>query len=326
MSYVGSSILGVLSRMPNGSLTAADYENGGIQFVEGRVEAGSLLPVSAALAVGKSFVAVLRGVNPVTGLTMSPQAGDLIVPLSDVHQVTVGGLRADALGKLPVIQGLAWRDGPATIHVANSSGRSAVFKPALFDDAYWGLVNHLVSLLASRADFVEEEVSDVEEYDIEEPDFGAMVAGALRYFPDTMTNVRELRTLECVLVRGEKSWAGLAILTKKNFGFFEYDECLLEDTDDGKPLLFNLKDVSGCSLIIPEDFSLEVGDHIALMNARQPNLIIKIMLDGDKLVRLGIGLPEYTPEELPHLLKLVQKFLNRIDKKLTKRRAISLPQ
>ncbi|MDQ1060773.1 hypothetical protein QFZ23_004738 [Arthrobacter globiformis] len=325
MSYIGSSILGVLSRMPNGSLTAADYENGGIQFVEGRVEVGSLLPVSAALAVGRSFVAVLRGVNPVTGLKMSPQAGDLIVPLSDVRQVTVGGLRADALGKLPVIQGLAWSDGPATIQVANSSGRSAVFKPALFDDGYWGLVNHLVSLLASRADLVEEE-ADVDEYDIEEPDFGAMVAGALRYFPDTVTNFRELRTLECVLVRGEKSWAGLAILTKKNFGFFEYDECLLEDTDDGKPLLINLKDVSGCSLIVPEDFSLEVGDHIALINAGQPNLIIEIMLDGDKLVRLGIGLPEYTPEELPSLLKLVQKFLNRIDKRLAKRQVISLPQ
>lgn len=325
MSYTGSSILGVLSRMPNGSLTAADYENGGIQFVEGRVEMGSLRPISAALAVGKSFVAVLRSVNPITGLKMGPQAGDLIVPLSDVQQVTVGGLRADALGKLPVIQGLSWSDGPATIQVANFSGRSAIFKPALFDDAYWGLVNHLVSLLASRSDLVEEE-SEVEEYDIDEPGFGDLVTGALRYFPEATANVRELRTLECVLVRGERSWAGLAILTKKNFGFFEYDECLLEDTYDGKPLLFNLKEVSGCAVIIPEGFSLKVGDHIALVNAQQPNLIIKIMLDGDKLVRLGIGLPEYAPEELALLLKLVQKFLNRIDKRLAKRQATSLPQ
>ena len=325
MSYIGSSILGVLSRMPKGSLTADDYADGGIQFVEGRVETGSLLPVSAALAVGKSFVAVLRGVSPVTGLKMIPQTGDFIVPLSDIHQVTVGGVRADSLGKLPVVPGLAWSDGAATIQVANSSGRSATFKPALFDDAYWGLVNHLVSLLASRADLVEEEVSDVEEYDIEETQFGAMVAGALRYFPDTMTNFRELRTLECLLVQGEKSWAGLAILTKKNFGFFEYDECLLEDTDDGNPLIFNLKVVSGCSLVVPENFSLEVGEHIAMTSANQPNLIIKIMLDGDKFVRFGIGLQHYTPEEIPHLLKLVQRFLNRINKRLAKRQAISLP-
>lgn len=304
-------------------LTAADYGDGGIHIVEGRVETGSILPSSAALAVGKSFLAVLRGVNPVTGLKMSPQPGDFVVALSDVRQVTVGGLKKEALSELPVIDGLVWSAGPAIIQVSDSSGRSAVFKPAMFDDAYWGLVNQLVSLLASRADLLKEEELDIDTDDAEEPDFGAVLAGALRYFPDSFTNIYELRTLECVLLSGERSWAGLAILTKKNFGFFEYDECLLEDTNDGKPLLFHLKDVSGCSVTIPASISLAVGEHVVLVNAPQPNLIIKIMLEGDKLVRLGVALPEYTAQELPDLLKLVQRFLKRIDKRLAKRHAIS---
>lgn len=323
MSYIGSSILDVLSRMPEGMLTAADYGNGGIHVVEGRVETSSILPSRAALAVGKSFLAVLRGVNPVTGLKMSPQPGDFVVPLNNVHQVTVGGLKKEALAELPVIGRLVWSAGPAIIQVTDSSGRSAVFKPAMFDDAYWGLVNQLVSLLASRADLLEEEGPDIDMDDVEEPDFGTVLAGALRYFPDSMTNVYELRTLECVLLSGERSWAGLAILTKKNFGFFEYDECLMEDINKGNPLLFHLKDVSGCSVTVPESISLTVGEHVVLDNAAQPNLIIKIMLEGNKLVRLGVGLPEYTPQELPDLLNLVQRFLKRIDKRLSKRHAIS---
>lgn len=321
MSYIGSSILDVLSRMPEGMLTAADYGSGGIHVVEGRVDTGSILPTSAALAVGKSFVAVLRGVNPMTGLKMSPQPGDFIVPLNDVRQVTVGGLRSDALAELPAIDGLVWSAGPAIIQVSDTSGRSAAFKPAMFDDAYWGLVNQLVSLLASRADLFEEDELDLEVDDVVEPDLATVLAGALRYFPDSMTNIYELRTLECVLLRGDRSWAGLAMLTKKNFGFFEYDECLLEDTNDGKPLLFHLKDVSGCSVTLPEGISLAVGEHVVPVNAPQPNLIIKINLEGDKLVRLGVGLPEYSPQELPDLLKLVQRFLKRIDKRLAKQQA-----
>lgn len=41
---------------------------------------GSIMPTSAVMAVGKSFVAILRGVNPVTGLKLTRHAKDFVAP------------------------------------------------------------------------------------------------------------------------------------------------------------------------------------------------------------------------------------------------------
>lgn len=221
-----------------------------------------------------------------------------------------------------MVPGVKWSDGPAIIQVVNSSGRSAEFKPMLFDDSYRTLIAHLLTGLASEASALNEEMQLAEEYDVaDEHGSWDMVQGALRYFP-TVTDLDEVRTLECVMVGNENSWAGLAILSKKDFGFFEYDECLVEDTDAGSPVLFKLKDLSGCKVVKPEDFTLNAGGHVSLTSAPQTNLIIKLELKNESFVRLGVPTDAYTQGEKQHVERLVHSFLRRIEGKLAKKAAL----
>ncbi|MDQ1058158.1 hypothetical protein QFZ23_002059 [Arthrobacter globiformis] len=124
------------------------------------------------------------------------------------------------------------------------------------------------------------------------------------------------------MVGSDTSWAGLAILSKKGFGFFEYDECLVEDTSTGSPVIFKLKDLSGCTVVKPESFSLELFGQVTLISAPQTNLIIKLELKNQTFVRLGVPIDAYTPEEKPHLERLIHSFLKRIEGKLVKRASV----
>lgn len=320
MSFTGSSLLGVWSRIPN--LTAADFETEAIKLIEGRAVGSTLLPTSAVMAVGASFVAILRGVNPVMGLALSPHKDDLVFPLSEVRGISIGGFQTATLHKLPTVSGITWHDGSGAIEIIDSSGRSATFKPRLYDDSYWNLVGHLVDGMVWQTRFFSADEPPIEEDDLtdEVEMWEATVQGALRYFP-VHADLDEVRTLECIMVGKDNTWAGLAVLSKKYFGFFEYDECLVANPTEGNPVICRLKDLITCTVVKPDDFALEAGGHILLNSLPQPNLVMILEFKHQRSVRLGISLESYTTEEKTYMERLVGRFLKRIEGKLAKRAA-----
>lgn len=309
MSYLGPSLLGVVSRLPG------EFLSSNMAAIEGHVETDTFFPPRAALAVGDKFVAVLRGVNMVTGLSLTPHPEDFVIGLDEVELVKVGGMREAMLSELPRSAGLKFTAGPARVEVRTTGGRKVRFKPAAYDQNFWDLLSVLHSSLVARA---QKRLSPTpqDEYDIGEESAVATIRGALRYFPQTTSRTVELLcVLECVLVRNGNAWAGYAVISDDDLGFFEYADCAVEKPEAGSPVLLRMQDVTACSVTTPDSFTVALRRNVAVRRAAEPHMTINIHL-AEQTMRLAVPLEELSVEDKPDMEVLVGNFLNLIDARL----------
>lgn len=310
MSYLGPGYLGVYSRLP-GHLATPD-----IAAIEGRISNEALISPRATLAVGKQVIAVFQGMGLITGLKYDAHPEDWIVPIGEVERIVIGGIRKESLESMPKIPGLLFSSGTSEIQIFSAGGRSATFKPTLFDDDYAKFISVMCSAMSSRPTFREQEQVEVEEYDIgAEMSAADVILGAARYFPDALTEgVEDLALLECILAGQDDAWAGYAIILNENFGFFEYHECL---STDGNPVLLRMEEVTGCDVLKPENFHIAPRVKVKVGLGHEDHLTIRLVAGGHSM-RMAVPLEEHTTEEIRAIEVAVGNLLGLIDIRLNR--------
>lgn len=316
MSYLGSGHA-VTFRIPVPLMSGEAAAH-----VEGRVELGASRSPRAVLYAGHKVVAVLQGVNAITGLSSTPRADDFMVLIQDVERITVGGIRKDLLENLPRVPGLQFRSGSPWIEIRSKSGQTATFKVDAFDEAYSKVVSVLVSALTARDDANNKSddanrkrLSDeAEEYDLgDDAALQATIYGALRYFPEAATgSLDDLVLLPCMMIGDKSSWSGHSIVLNEDLGFFEYSDCSVEDKSKGSPVLAKMSEITGCTVFKPEGFKIAQRSTVQMGKAAGNYVKIKILL-GQKSMTLMVPLDAYDAEETPYVEKITDNFLKLIN-------------
>lgn len=314
MSYFGSGHA-VNFRIP---VPLMSQESG---HVEGRVELGAARSPRAVLYAGHKVVAVLQGINAITGLSSNPRADDFMVLIKDVELITVGGIRKELLENLPRVPGLRFGSGSPRIEIRSQSGEAATFKVEVFDEAYSKVVSVLVSALTARDNAKNSDdanckcLSDeVEEYDLGvDAALQETIYGALRYFADAaMGSLDGLVVLPCMMIGDKGSWSGHAIVLKDDLGFFEYSDCSVEDKSKGSPVLAKMSEITGCTVFKPEEFNIAQRSRVQMGKAAGNYVKIKVLF-GQKSMTLMVPLDAYDAEETPYVEKITDNLLESIN-------------
>ncbi|AOT05773.1 hypothetical protein [Arthrobacter sp. U41] len=98
----------------------------------------------------------------------------------------------------------------------------------------------------------------------DEQDPNRLIDGALRYFDEIdLAFLGDRLMVPAVMFRGngddQQQWLGLVMSKDGMFGFFEESDCLVDDVDDGEPVIYRLSDLRACKVSVPESIYVPPG-------------------------------------------------------------------
>lgn len=148
----------------------------------------------------------------------------------------------------------------------------------------------------------------------------AMAEGADRYFETVaLSFLGDQVMLPSTYVYGEgadeRRWDGWLITKDGLIGFFEESDLLTKDAAQGSPILAQLGDLNGCSILIPTS-SAQALSHIDYQGASN-NFICSLRFDGGKRWRLAVWLEDLPSDLREEAMEGVVELLRIIDKALT---------
>lgn len=247
-----------------------------------RVATGNLRAPKVLFVVMDDAVAVLGPIDWAGHLASARHPLDVILPWSEVG--TIGFQFPEEWGPLPTPTSKKFLTGPGTrqIFLKTAAGETVRLVPDGEMREEFSSIARYTSAVLDRFDEDHLRAPDADQAD--------HLRGLMRYLPDLQNSSRDNRVvLSGSLVQETDLLAGYLVIAGDTFGFFDYVDCLVDDIDEGSPLLYPVHAISGCSVMKPEDFY--VSPRVAVEVHPSPW--------GDEIISLIVAIDEL---ELPFVL------------------------
>lgn len=157
----------------------------------------------------------------------------------------------------------------------------------------------------------------------EEQDANRLIDGALRYFDEVdLSFLGDRLMVPAVMFRGngddQQQWLGLVMAKDGMFGFFEESDCLVDDMDDGEPVIYRLSELRACKVSIPESIYVPPGLNHVLRSPSSREFNAKLIFGEDVSVMQFAVLFSQIDEEMREEVALqIQQLLGLFDKALS---------
>jgi len=215
-------------------------------IVPGRLAGLGFRAPKVLFVVTDECVAVLGGLDWSGFLSYETHELDIVVPWQHLSLVSFqfpaswGGMAKPASDKLGVV------DGTYAISIAADGGVSLALVPEKDHQDWLPIVARTTATALERH---ESSQSD------QQPDTERLLKGMMRYFSDLQGSTPDTRVIiSSGLVQQENLLPGFLAIVGRTFGFFDFHDCLVEDVEEGTPLLYGVEALSGCSVMKPDWF------------------------------------------------------------------------
>jgi hypothetical protein len=157
----------------------------------------------------------------------------------------------------------------------------------------------------------------------EEQDANRLIDGALRYFDEVdLSFLGDRLMVPAVRFRGDgddqQQWLGFIMSKDGMFGFFEESDCLVDDMDDGEPVIYRLSELRACKVTIPESIYVHPGLKQVLRSPSSGEFNAKLIFGEDVSVMQFAVLFSQIDEEMREEVALqIQQLLGLFDKALS---------
>ena len=276
-----------------------------------RVATGNLRAPKVLFVVMDDAVAVLGPIDWAGYLKSAPHPLDVILPWSEVG--AIGFQFPEQWGPLPTPTSTKFVTGPGTRQIVLSAATGETMR-LVPDGQIKGELSNIARYTSALLDRFDQEQFST-------PDQADHLRGLMRYLPDLQNSSRENRVvLSGSLVQETNLLAGYLVIAGDTFGFFDYVDCLVDDIDDGSPLLYPINAISGCSVMKPEDFFVAPRVAVEVQPSPWGDEIISLIVAIDEL-ELPFVLSAATDATAPDRQAIEQdlgKFLGLVDRGILK--------
>jgi hypothetical protein len=157
----------------------------------------------------------------------------------------------------------------------------------------------------------------------EEEQASELIDGALRYFDEVDLHFYGDRVMvPATLIRGagdeQSQWVGFIMAKDGMIGFFEESDCLVEEVDDGDPVLYFLSDLQGCTVRLPKSIHTPPGLlHIRFAEPRS-DFIARLQFGSDsRILQFGVRFADAEETQKEDVAGDIQQLLALFEKALS---------
>ena len=157
----------------------------------------------------------------------------------------------------------------------------------------------------------------------EEQEANKLIDGALRYFDEVnQAFLGDRLMVPAVMFRGsgddQQQWTGFVMSMDGMFGFFEESDCLVDDMNEGEPVVYRLSDLRACKVRVPVSIHVPPGLRHVIQSDPSREFNAKLIF-GDELSviqfsvlfsQLDEELKEEAAQHIQQLLGLLEKALS----------------